>query len=94
LGGALALFSAVRCAGDSLTNSRAAASMLAGATAVAVANLALPGRREWSVEYYTRVLQRPKPLGLGAVVAITAGSGAIVFGGADLLLYWLTGVRW
>ena len=94
VGGALTVFSAVRCSVEAATGGATAlSSLLAGALAVAAVNLSVPSRRAWHVKYYTTVLGSKQPVGLPVIFGFSALSGAVTLGGCDIALQRLLGVR-
>jgi hypothetical protein len=106
LGGVFALYTSVRCALLQATGgSDAIACGTAGALAVVAPTLASKNRLLFLREYYGDALSTlaksnngPKvkvhPASSSLVVAISALSGAVVFGAPDMLAHRLLGVRW
>ena len=99
-------YTAVRCTLLSLTHSDSISCGIAGATAVAIPTILDPHRIQFLQTYYTNSLKpllsnnnsyhnrQIPPLPKHFVIATSAFSGAIMFGGSDMLLHRLLGIRW
>lgn len=106
LGGALALYTSIRCPLLHATGSDALSCGAAGGVTVMTLTATDPGRIAFLKQYFQAVLGsavssssggkgaavRPVPTHL--VLASAAMSGAIVFGGSDMLAHRLLGLRW
>lgn len=96
-------YTAVRCGLLSITRSDAISCGIAGACAVAIPTLMDPYRIQFLQTYYTNSLKTATstttgkplpPLPKHFVIATSAFSGAVIFGGLDMLLHRLLGLRW